>query len=162
VLFTSTDILEVKDKENNDKINIDYLEIIDCNIENIDEFLPVAKTEPFKPLFSQWMAKKEDIEVCRNTYKYKNKEIEFIYIKENKSINNTMYNYFTVLLKPENLYEDKYISEVFSILKLIVTKNIDKNISSVIAIPRHLNKNSFMYNENDILDSLNWLRKNNS
>jgi len=73
-----------------------------------------------------------------------------------------MYSCFTVLIKPQYLYEDDYISKVFSILKSSTLKNMDKDKVFAFYVPRDTNKNLLMYNEDDILDSLNWLRKNNS
>jgi len=161
-LFTSTDIVKIKVEEDSYDLNIDYLEIEDCNIEDIGKFQPVARMEPFKSLMSQWTAKKEVIEISKIICKEEKEEIEFIYIKENKSFSNTMYSCFTVLIKPQYLYEDDYISKIFSILKSSIFKNMDKDKVFAFHVPRDTNKNLLMYNEDDILDSLNWLRKNNS
>lgn len=161
LLFTSTDIIKINIETDKAKVSICNLKTEATNIEDLGEFLPICRAEPLKSMISQWISKKEMIEVHRAIYKDE-EEIEFMYVREDKSFNRTMYNCFTLLVRPEYLYDDKYIYKVLPILELIISQNIDKYIRSIVMIPRDLNKNSSIYNEDDVLDTLNWLRKNNS
>lgn len=159
--FTSTDIMKVKVEDNDDIIHFENLKSEELKVEGIEGFLPVAKTEPLKALLSQWSAKKEKIEIYKSIYKDEGGEIEFIYVKEVKVFNKSMYNYFTLLVKSQYLYDDKFLYKVFSILKLIVSKSIDKDMGAIVMIPNGLREKLFINGEK-VLDTLNWLRKNNS
>ena len=160
LLLTSTDIIRIKEL-NYDKISMDYLKTRKINIEDMEDFLPVARTEPFKPLYNQWLERKENIEVYSNIYRDEGEEIEFIYTKEDKWINNNLYDYFILLIRKKYIYEDKYINKAILILKFIILNNIEKDSNLVISISKHLNENKSIYKDDEILDSLNWLRKNN-
>jgi len=163
LLFTSADIIKIKEDIGDNKIDINYLESKKCDIEDIGEFLPVVRTEPLKPLLNQWLTQKKDIiEVCSNIYKDEEEEIKFIDIKEDKRINNIVYSYFTLLVDPKNLYDDKYISKVFSILNSIICNDIEKNKESIVSVYKDFKRSLSIYNDCDILDSISWLRKNNS
>lgn len=160
--FTSTDIIKIRIEEDKNKININCLEIVDFDIKDIDKFVPVVRTEPFKSLLSQWLRMKENLEVYKNVYKGDEEEIEFVYIKQDKIINQNRYNYYTLLIKPEHLYEDKYIYKAFLVFKSAVYEGLDEENDSIVSVPRHINTNFSICKEDDILDTLNWLRKNNS
>lgn len=161
-ILTVTDIIKIRKDSLGHKINIESIVSNISRIEDIKKFVPVARNEPFIPFINQLLQKKDKIEVYSNIYKSDSDEIEFMYIREDKKINNIIYNHFTLLVASENLYDDKYIGKVFSIFNSIIDNHTYKNQDNIVSILRDNNRNLSIYNEDYIIDTLSWLRKNNS
>ncbi len=157
LVFTSIDMVKINNKTSGE-VDINLLKRNQSDINDLDKFVPICKKEPLKSLFSRWKSRKDNIEIYRNIYNEEDEKIEFISIKENKSFNNVKYNHFTLLVDSKYLYDDNYINKAISILKLIISKE-DSNF--IVSLPAHLNKITSIYNEENIIYSLNILRKNN-
>jgi|GEM_PF-3230150 len=157
--LNSTDIIQI-DGLKNKQIDLNLFRIEKCMLEDVQNFLPVARTEPTNFMLKRWESKKEAIEI----YSILNKDEKRIamYVKEDKNIHTAQYNFITLLVEKEHLYDDPYIEKILFILKGLLSKGLPENEKMVVAICKYMNKNQSLYKEKDILDSINWLRKNNS
>lgn len=162
-VFSSVDIVGLNNIAlDYEKMTVSDLTSEKCDIESIKDLVPIARIEPLQPLLGQWKAQRDKIDMYHHTCKMKGEEVEFLSVREDKVINNTLYHYFTLLVDTKLVFDDKYIKKVISILISMTNKEEDKERDYIISIPKEVNKNLSIYKEDHVLDSLNWLRKNNS